>query len=91
MSTSSTPVNPRFQDDFEDFDARARADLNFKIGGYTRLMDANYAKTEEIKAIDARLLSIESSMKTISSDLRSFMTIMGKKTDQSDGSPDQTA
>ena len=91
MSTSSTPVNPRFQDDFEDFDARARADLNFKIGGYTRLMDANYAKTEEIKAIDARLLSIESAMKTISSDLRSFMTIMGKKTDQSDGSPDQTA
>lgn len=90
MSTNSIPVHPRFQDDFDEFDARARADLNFAIGGFTRLNEANDEKTEETKAINTRLSSIESSMETmrsefrvsmasISSDFRSFMTMVGKQ------------
>ena len=90
MSTNSTPVQPRFQDDYDEFDTRARAELNFAIGGLTRLNEANDAMTEEIKAISTHLSSIESSMETmrsefrvsmasISSDFRSFMRMVGKQ------------
>ncbi|KAL0724084.1 hypothetical protein Bca4012_038683 [Brassica carinata] len=90
MSANSTPMQARFEEDYDEFDTRARADLNFAIGGLKRLNEADKEKTNEIQAINTRLSSIESSMETmrsefrssmeaISTDFRSFMTMVGKQ------------